>query len=69
MRYLLLGIFLSAISALISWFLWGNEKAHFITGIIGIIFIVISMIFSGSMVRGHRMRANFATESVEDRHN
>ncbi|WP_272495797.1 DUF5316 family protein [Bacillus pinisoli] len=38
-----------------------------ITGAIGVIFLGISMIYSGSLVSGNQMRANFATESVEDR--
>jgi hypothetical protein len=38
-----------------------------VTGIIGFIFIGISMGMSGSMVSGDRMRANYATESAEDR--
>ncbi|XRG81074.1 DUF5316 domain-containing protein [Rossellomorea sp. GAMAL-10_SWC] len=38
------------------------------TGVIGVVFIVLSMLFSGSMVSGDRMRANYSFESKEDRH-
>ena len=67
MKYLLFGIGLSLIGILISIFLWGIEKAYLVTGSIGFIFIGISMVMSGSIVSGDRMRANFATESAEDR--
>lgn len=46
---------------------WGMEKIYLVPGTVGCIFIVISMIFSGSMASGDRMRANFATESIENR--
>ncbi|QGH34709.1 hypothetical protein GI584_11995 [Gracilibacillus salitolerans] len=69
MRCFLIGIILSVIGVLISLIMWGIDKAYVITGGIGILFIGISMIFSGSMVNGNRMRANFATESAEDRRN
>ncbi|MBY0121653.1 DUF5316 domain-containing protein [Bacillus sp. S/N-304-OC-R1] len=67
MRYFIIGIFISLISILISLVLWGIEKAYYLSGIIGVIFLGISVILSGSMVSGDRMRANFATESAEDR--
>lgn len=67
MRYLLFGIGLSLIGILISIFLLGIDKAYLLTGSIGFIFIGISMVMSGSIVSGDRMRANFATESAEDR--
>ncbi|MGE7094512.1 DUF5316 domain-containing protein [Lysinibacillus sp. NPDC048646] len=66
MKYFLLGIGLSIIGILISIFLWGIDKAYLVTGSIGFIFIGISMVMSGSIVSGDRMRANFATESAED---
>lgn len=67
LKNFLLGIGLSIIGILLSIILWGMDKAYLVTGGIGFIFIVISMVMSGSMVSGDRMRANFATESVEDR--
>lgn len=45
----------------------GIVKAYLATGGIGVIFIGISIVMSGSRVRGDRIRANLATESAEDR--
>ncbi|MGE8082045.1 DUF5316 family protein [Peribacillus loiseleuriae] len=67
MKFLLFGILLSVIGVLISLVTLGIDRAYLITGGIGIFFIGISMLFSGSMVSGDQIRANFATESVEDR--
>jgi len=38
-----------------------------ITGGIGLFFIIIAFALSGVLASGDRMRANFATESVEGR--
>ncbi|WP_374966882.1 DUF5316 domain-containing protein [Lysinibacillus sp. RS5] len=67
MRYFLMGIFLSLFGVLISMIFWGMEKVYLVTGTVGCIFIGISMILSGSMVSGDRMRANFATETTDER--
>ncbi|MGP4042498.1 DUF5316 domain-containing protein [Gracilibacillus sp. D59] len=67
MRYFFIGLILSVIGVLISFIVWGMDKAYVITAGIGFLFIGISMVFSGSMVSGDRMRANFATESDDDR--
>ncbi|GAB0168266.1 DUF5316 domain-containing protein [Lysinibacillus sp. CTST325] len=67
MRHLLMGVFLSLCGVLTSMILWGMEKLYLVSGTVGCIFIVISMIFSGSMVSGDRMRANFAAETTEHR--
>ncbi|MCL1699553.1 DUF5316 domain-containing protein [Lysinibacillus sp. Bpr_S20] len=67
MKYLLIGLFLSLCGVLISIILWGMEKSYLVSGTVGCIFIVISMIFSGAMVSGDRMRANFATETTDHR--
>lgn len=69
MRYFSIGVFLSVVGVVVSLVLWGFNKAYFISGIIGFFFIGIAIILSGSMVSGDRMRANFATESDEDRRN
>jgi hypothetical protein len=69
MKYLYAGVLLSAIGALVSWLLWGFSQAYLIPGGLGALLIGLSMIFSGSLVSGDRMRANFATESKEDRDN
>lgn len=47
--------------------IWGTEKIYLVSGTVGCVFIVISMIFSGSVVSGDRMRANFATETTDHR--
>lgn len=67
LRKLSLGIALSIVGFLISILIWGTEKAYYIPGGIGIIMIGLSMVFSGTMVSGDRMRANYATESTDDR--
>ncbi len=67
LRYLLIGVFLSLFGVLISMIFWGMEKVYLVTGTVGCIFIGISMILSGSMVSGDRMRANFATETTDER--
>jgi hypothetical protein len=67
LKYFLFGIGLSIIGILISIVFWGIDKAYLVTGSIGLIFLGISMVMSGSMVSGDKMRANFATESAEDR--
>lgn len=46
---------------------WGMEQVYLVSGTVGCVFIGISMIFSGSMVSGDRMRANIATETSEHR--
>lgn len=67
MKYFLLGILLAAIGTFVSFIVWGSEKVYMITGGIGILFIGISMVLSGSLVNGDKMRANFATETNRDR--
>ena len=67
MKYLLLGILLSLVGVLASITIWDVEMVTTITGGIGLFFIIISFIYSGVLVSGDRMRANLATESVEDR--
>lgn len=67
MKYFYLGIILSIIGILFSLFVAGINNASLITGVIGVIFIGLSMLFSGSMVSGDQMRAIYSTESKEDR--
>ncbi|MEI4770185.1 DUF5316 family protein [Psychrobacillus sp. FJAT-51614] len=67
MRYFLIRILLSLIGVLVSIVIWDIEMVTTITSGIGFFFIGISFIFSGVLVSGDRMRANFATESDEDR--
>lgn len=67
MKFFLFGVGLSLIGILISLIFWGIDQSYLVTGIIGFVFIGISMVMSGSMVSGDRMRANLATESAEGR--
>ena len=67
MKYLLLGILLSLVGVLASIVIWDIEMVTTITGGIGLFFIVIAFIYSGVLVSGDRIRANLATESVEER--
>ena len=67
MKYFLIGTLLALIGFLVSIIIWNIEMVTTINGGIGLFFIVISFIFSGVLVSGDRMRANFATESVEGR--
>jgi hypothetical protein len=67
MKLLFIGLISSILGVLLSMIIWGMENAYFISAGIGLFFIGISVVSSGSMVSGDRMRANFATESAEDR--
>ncbi|GIN96225.1 hypothetical protein J6TS1_20950 [Siminovitchia terrae] len=68
MKYFMMGILLSAILTVLSLSVWGMNMAINITGGIGLLLLILSMIILGSMVSGDRMRANFASESMEERH-
>ncbi|WP_277584606.1 DUF5316 domain-containing protein [Psychrobacillus antarcticus] len=67
MKYLLFGMLLSLLGVLVAIVIWNIEMVTTITSGIGFFLIAISFIFSGVLVSGDRMRANLATESVEDR--
>jgi hypothetical protein len=67
LKYFFIGLGLSIIGIIISFILWNFEKAYLITGGIGFLFISLSMLFSGVLVSGDRLRANYATESTDDR--
>lgn len=60
MKYLLIGIFISLFIAFISMAVGGVDKVVPVTGGIGLLFLMLAMISSGSLVSGDRMRANFA---------
>lgn len=68
MKYLLVGFLLSLMATLTCLIVWGMEKAILVTGGIGTFFFVLSMISLGTLVSGDRMRANFASESITERH-
>ena len=67
MKYFLFGVLLSLIGILVSIVIWDIEMVTTITGGIGLFFIIIAFALSGVLASGDRMRANFATESVEGR--
>ncbi|WP_421378023.1 DUF5316 domain-containing protein [Bacillus salacetis] len=67
MKLLFIGLISSILGVLLSMIIWGLENAYYISAGIAVIFLGISIISSGAMVSGDRMRANFATESAEDR--
>lgn len=67
MKYFLIGLVVAVVALVISYITLGSDQTYVIPGGIGFFFIVISMLFSGLMVNGDKMRANFATESKVDR--
>ncbi|WP_336634966.1 DUF5316 domain-containing protein [Lysinibacillus fusiformis] len=67
MKYVGIGTILSILGVVFSILIWGTEKAHLLSGLVGGIFIIFGLLMSGSMGSGDRMRANFATETKEDR--
>lgn len=67
MKYVGIGTVLSIVGVLCSIFFWGTEKAHLLPGLLGGIFIVVSILMSGALANGDRIRANFATETQENR--
>ena len=69
MKYLWIGLGISVLGTLLSLFIWGLDKMYLITACISGILILLCTIFSGSLATGDRMRANYATETSEDRLN
>ncbi|WP_164553396.1 DUF5316 domain-containing protein [Brevibacillus marinus] len=66
-RSLLLGfsiLLITAICSLVAHNLWITVT---ISGIIGVVCILLSAIFTGALTSGDRLRANHATETSEDR--
>lgn len=67
MKYFLIGTLLSIVGIIVSLIFWDVHMVTEITGAIGLVFIVVAMIFSGSLGSGDRIRANLATESDTNR--
>ncbi len=68
MRYLTIGIILSITGVLLSFGFWGLSKAYLVTGAIGLFFIAMSVLMSGSIVGPHRMRGGVeAPDSPDER--
>lgn len=68
MRYFFIGTLLSVVAALLCLIVIGIDKVVLVNGAVGLFLLVLSMISSGSMVSGDRMRANFTSETTEERH-
>ncbi|MEK4627419.1 MAG: DUF5316 domain-containing protein [Solibacillus sp.] len=69
MKYLLFGTTLSLISILLSFIIWDIQMVHKLTGAISLIFFFVAMVFSGALINGDKIRANYMMESKEDRKN
>ncbi|MDF2036866.1 DUF5316 family protein [Cytobacillus oceanisediminis] len=68
MKYLTIGIILSITGVLLSFGFWELSKAYLVTGAIGLFFIAMSVLMSGSIVGPHQMRAGLeAPDSPEKR--
>jgi len=68
MNYLLYGTRLAVLGIITSFIIWGSlERAHLITGSIGLVCIAYSALVSGSVANGDRLRANFASDTAETR--
>lgn len=67
LKYLLLGTFLSLIGSIVSLLVWDFDQIYKVPGILGLIFIGVSILLSGTLLSGPEMKANLATESAEDR--
>ncbi|MFJ7369500.1 DUF5316 domain-containing protein [Lysinibacillus sp. NPDC098008] len=68
MKYAVIGTIVAVLSVVVSMMLLGAERAYFLPGILGFIFLAVSMLLSGTLVSGDRMRANFATETTASRY-
>ena len=67
MKYLGIGTLLSLLGIVIALIIWDVHMVADVTGLIGLIFLVISMLMSGAFVNGDRIRLNAATETDEGR--
>lgn len=67
LKFLMIGFGLSIVSSIVSMFVWGLEKAYMLSGILGLIFIGVAILLSGSLLSGPEMLANLSTESKEER--
>ncbi|EFV74316.1 hypothetical protein ABE29_02025 [Cytobacillus firmus] len=68
MKYLAIGIVLSITGVLLSLGFWELSKAYLVTGAIGLFFLAISVLMSGSLVGTHRVRAGLeAPDSPDER--
>lgn len=67
MKYLGIGLLLSLLGIVVALVVWDVHMVADVTGIIGLVFLVISMLLSGAFVNGDRVRLNVATETDKGR--
>lgn len=67
MKYLGIGALLSLFGVVVALVIWDVHMVADVTGLIGLVFLVISMLMSGAFVGGDRVRLNVATETDEGR--
>lgn len=67
MKYVSIGFILSLVGIIVSLVFWDLHMIPVITSSIGVVFLVATLIFSGTLVSGDRIRANYATEPEEER--
>ncbi|MEF2097354.1 DUF5316 domain-containing protein [Bacillus sp. CFBP9009] len=67
MKKILVGIGLVVVALLISVFLSDFTLLYKITGVVALISLIISALFSGAFVDGDRLGRNLQSESKEDR--
>lgn len=68
LKYVIIGILLSVVAVLLGLAVGGMNKVVLMTGGIGIVCLGLSMISLGALVSGDRIRANYANESMSERH-
>lgn len=66
MKHLTLGIVLAIAGVLFSIGFWEFSKAYLVTGAIGLLFIAVSILMSGSLAGPHRMRTGFDASDTPD---
>ncbi len=67
MKYLGVGLLLSLLGSVVAIAFWDIHMVADITGMIGLTFLVISMLMSGAFVNGDRARLNATIETNDDR--
>lgn len=67
MKYVAIGLLLSLLGSVVALVIWDVHMVADVTGMIGLVFLVLSMIMSGAFVNGDRVRLNAATETDKGR--
>lgn len=67
MKYLGLGTLVALLGIVVALVVWDVHMVADVTGMIGLVFLVLSMIMSGAFVNGDRVRLNAATETDKGR--